>query len=93
MGQTPLHKACLRSNFKTAKFLIENGADVNGITEKGDSPLTILAAQKEQDMTLLKMLLDNNANIHHQNNDHMRAIDFVRQSNRKKEVLKLLKPN
>ena len=93
MGQTPLHKACLRSNFKTAKFLIENGADVNGITEKGDSPLTILAAQKEQDMSLLKMLLDNNANIHHQNNDHMRAIDFVRQSNRKKEVLKLLKPN
>ena len=93
MGQTPLHKACIRSNFKTAKFLIENGADVNGITENGESPLTILAAQKEQDIGLLKMLLDRNANRSHQNNDHMRAIDFFRQSHKKKDLLKLLRPS
>ena len=92
-GQTPLHKACIRSNFKTAKFLIENGADVNGITEKGESPLTILAAQKEQDFSLIKMLLDHNANREHQNNDHMRAIDFFRQSHKTKDIVKLLRPS
>ena len=92
-GQTPLHKACIRSNFKTATFLIENGADVNGITEKGESPLTILAAQKEQDFSLIKMLLDHNANREHQNNDHMRAIDFFRQSHKTKDIVKLLRPS
>lgn len=92
LGQTPLHKACLNSSFKAAKILIEHGADVNALTENNDSPLTILAAQKEQDVILLKMLLDLNAKREHENNDHMRAIDLVRQSNCKNGIVKLLRP-
>ena len=91
-GQTPLHRACANSSFKAAKILIEHGADVNALTDNNDSPLTILASQKEQDINLLKMLLDLNAKREHENKDYMRAIDLVRQSNCKKGTIKLLRP-
>ena len=91
-GQTPLHRACANSSFKAAKFLIEHGADVNALTDNNDSPLTILASQKKQDINLLKMLLDLNAKREHENKDYMRAIDLVRQSNCKKGTIKLLRP-
>ena len=91
-GQTPLHRACANSSFKAAKTLIEHGADVNALTDNNDSPLTILASQKKQDINLLKMLLDLNAKREHENKDYMRAIDLVRQSNCKKGTIKLLRP-
>ena len=91
-GQTPLHRACANSSFKAAQILIEHGADVNALTDNNDSPLTILASQKEQDINLLKMLLDLNAKREHENKDYMRAIDLVRQSNCKKGTIKLLRP-
>ena len=91
-GQTPLHRACANSSFKAAKILIEHGSDVNALTDNNDSPLTILASQKEQDINLLKMLLDLNAKREHENKDYMRAIDLVRQSNCKKGTIKLLRP-
>ena len=91
-GWTPLHIACATSSFKAARMLIEYGANVNALTNQKDSPLTILASQKEQDLTLLKMLLNQNAKREQENKDHMRAVDLVRQSNSKKEVVKLLRP-
>jgi hypothetical protein len=91
-GQTPLHRACANSSFKAAKVLIEHGANVNALTENGDSPLTMLAAQKKHDMALLKMLLDLNAKREHENKDYMRAVDLVRQSSSKNEIIKLLRP-
>ena len=91
-GQTPLHRACANSSFKAAQILIEHGADVNALTDNNDSPLTILASQKKQDINLLKMLLDLNAKREHENKDYMRAIDLVRQSNCKKGTIKLLRP-
>jgi hypothetical protein len=91
-GQTPLHRACANSSFKAAKILIEHGSDVNALTDNNDSPLTILASQKKQDINLLKMLLDLNAKREHENKDYMRAIDLVRQSNCKKGTIKLLRP-
>ena len=92
LGRTPLHLACLNSNFKTAKILIEHGANVNAITFDMESPLTILASQKEKDMKLLKMMLNLNAKREHENKNQMRAVDFVQQSKCKKEIIKLLQP-
>jgi hypothetical protein len=91
-GQTPLHSAWAKSKFKAAKLLIEYGADVNAVTDIGDSPLTILAAQRKYDIQLFKMLLDCNAKRDHENNDHMRAVDLAKQSNAKKEIVKFLRP-
>ena len=60
-GQTPLHKACALAKFKTAKLLLRNGADVNAITNDGESPLTILSSHGKHDLGLLKLVLDLNA--------------------------------
>ena len=92
MGQTPLHKACAASSFKTAKLLVRNGANVNAITKSGDSPLTILSTQKSQDVKLFKMLLDLNANKNQENKDSMRAVDIIKQTNPKNKLVKLLRP-
>ena len=92
LGQTPLHRACAKSNFKTAKILIEHGANVNAITNENDSPLTILASQNEKDISLMKILLEQNANREHENKDCMRAVDLVRQSKAKDKVIRLLRP-
>ena len=91
-GQTPLHKACVMSKFKSAKLLIKNGADVNAIDDNGDSPLTLLASQKKKDLGLLKMLLDLNANRSHENKKNMRAVDLAKMNKSNIDVVKLLRP-
>ena len=91
-GQTPLHKACSNLSFKTAKLLILNGADVNAITDDGDSPLTLLSSHSKHDLKLLKMLVDMNANRSHENNTNMRAIDLAKNNRSTSDVLKILRP-
>ena len=91
-GETPLHRACANSSFKAAKILIEFGANVNALTDNGDSPLTLLAAQKQHDISLLRMMLDQNAKREHGNNDSMRAVDLVRQTSSNTDIIKLLGP-
>ena len=91
-GETPLHRACAGSKFKAAKLLVKYGADVNAVTDSGDSPLTLLAAQSKHDKELLKMILDCNAERGHENNDHMRAIDLAKRSNASMKIIKLLRP-
>ena len=91
-GQTPLHKACSNLSFKTAKLLILHGADVNAVTEDGDSPLTLLSSHSKHDLKLLKMLVDMNANRSHENNTNMRAIDLAKNNRSTSDVLKLLRP-
>jgi hypothetical protein len=92
LGQTPLHRACARSSFKTAKLLVKYGANVNAITENGDSPLTLLASQRVHDIELFKMLLDLNAKRDQENKDLMRAVDLVKQTNPNDGMVKLLRP-
>ena len=92
-GRTPLHRACEKSSFKVAKLLLKLGANVNAITKTGDSPLTILAAQKKYDVSLFRLMLDCNAKKEHANNDFMRPIDIVKQSKDKLDLVKLLKPS
>jgi hypothetical protein len=91
-GETPLHKACAKSKFKAAHLLIQYGADVNAVTNKGDSPLTILAAQGNIDIRLFKTILDCNGRRDHENNDDMRAVDLAKEVNAKKEIIQLLRP-
>ena len=89
---TPLHKACSAGSYKAAKFLIENGADVNLLTSNGDSPLMLLATNNKHDVTLIKLLLEFNAKRYFENNDRMRAIDIATMNNADEQVKHLLKP-
>ena len=92
LGQTPLHRACKNGSFQNAKSLIAHGANVNSIDHKQDSPLTILAARKDIDINLVKMLISQNANREHENEDLMRPVDLARHTNAKCEIIKLLRP-
>ena len=65
---------------------------MNALTDNGDSPLTLLAAQKQHDISLLRMMLDQNAKREHGNNDSMRAVDLVRQTSSNTDIIKLLGP-
>ena len=89
---TPLHKACSAGSFKAAKFLIQQGANVNNLTSNGDSPLMLLAKNKKHDLDLIKLLLEFNAKRHLENNDRMRAFDIATMSNAEEQVKQLLRP-
>ena len=92
-GQTPLIKACKSGSFQAAKILIAYGANVNAVNHKKDSPLTILASRKVIDIHLLKMLVGQNADREHENEDLMRPLDLAHRNNLKSEIVKLLRPS
>ena len=92
LGQTPLHKACSTSSFRTAKLLLQYGADVNALTENGNTPMMILAGQKNHSKLFFKLLLDFNAKRDLENKDNMRAVDIARMTNLPNNVVKLLQP-
>ena len=91
-GQTPLHRACVKSNLKTVKILIQHGANVNAVTNNGDTPIMLVAAQENQQFKLIKLLLDFNAKRDIENKDKMRAVDLARVSKSKEEIIHLLQP-
>ena len=90
-GQTPLIRACKMESFQAAKILIAYGANVNAVNHKKDSPLTILASRRMIDIHLLKMLIEQNADRDHENEDLMRPVDLARHTNFKSEIVKLLR--
>ena len=92
LGQTPLHKACSTSSFRTAKLLLQYGADVNALTENGNTPIMMLAGQKKHSKKFFKLLLDFNAKRDLENKDNMRAVDIARMTNLPDKLVKLLQP-
>lgn len=59
-GYSPLILACYRGNTEVAAYLINNGADLNYNNEMG-TPL--LAAVVKNNVAIVKLLLEKNANI------------------------------
>jgi hypothetical protein len=92
LGQTPLHRACSTSSFRTAKLLLEYGADVNALTENGNTPMMMLAGQNKHSKQFFKLLLDFNAKRDLENKDNMRAVDIARMTNLPDNLIKLLQP-
>ena len=91
-GQTPLIRACKSESFQAAKILIAYGANVNAVNDQKDSPLTILASRRIIDIHLIEMLLGQNADREHENDDLMRPVDLARHTNFKAEIVKILRP-
>ncbi len=59
--ETPVFFACRNNNIKTAKFLIENGADINHISKSLDSPLLIAARKSFTQLAII--ILESSSNI------------------------------
>lgn len=60
-GNSLLHLASIENNEEAGIFLITNGAKVNCINRKGETPLHLAAASGQE--KLARYLLDNNANV------------------------------
>jgi ankyrin repeat protein len=58
-GATALHIACRQKNFEIAKFLVENGANVNSTDNEGWTPL--MRAALAGDKNIVFLLLDKGA--------------------------------
>ena len=91
-GRTPLHRACMNLSFSAAKLLIRNGANVNALTTKGNSPLMLLARNKKQSFSLVKLLIEFGAKRQIEDNEGMRALDIVNALNASDRLKKLLHP-
>ena len=89
---TPLHEACKEGCLENAKLLLENGANVNALTARGNTPLMFLANRDDHDPKFVKLLLKYNAKCDIENNNSMRAIDIARQSCKASPIISLIHP-
>jgi ankyrin repeat protein len=66
---TPLHRACERANYDTAKVLLKRGADVNAKSANDETPLILACRMRMRGVTkarivkLIELLIDNHADI------------------------------
>jgi hypothetical protein len=71
-GSTPLHYAALNGHVEIARFLLQNGADVNVKSNYGWTPLHWAAIYGHVD--ILHLLVENGVDLEAQNNDGSRAL-------------------
>lgn len=74
-GWAPLHYACSTGKLSVAEFLIANGAQVNALSPGETTPL-MMAVSSGNDL-LIKLLLDNGADIQMRNQEGYSAIDVA----------------
>ncbi len=82
-GISPLHFACNTGKIETVKKLIEAGCDVNCTYDGGVTPLMSAAGYSESSKTerqeeIIKILIDNGADITLKNTNGDTAADFAR---------------
>lgn len=78
--ETPIFEAVNKNNFKTTQKLIELGANVNMQNEKGRTPL-FTACQNSRRIESLICLINNGADINHEDENKMRALSFAIKNN------------
>ena len=74
-GWTPLHYACTTGKLSVAEFLIARGAKVNALSPSETTPL-MMAVGSGNDL-LIKLLLDNGADLRMRNHEGYSAIDVA----------------
>lgn len=90
-GQTPLFYTSRRlNNTQAAGLLIKSGADINAKDNRGNTPFIWATNRKERkrlldpfyvfinpDITFFRLLLENGADIHAQNNEKLTALQTI----------------
>ncbi|GMA99516.1 ankyrin repeat domain-containing protein [Pelosinus sp. IPA-1] len=64
---TPLIQAVLNTDIKTVRVLLEAGADINGTSENGNTPI-MAAATSEPKIMIVQLLISKGANVNQANN-------------------------
>lgn len=62
-GNTYLHRACKNNRFDIVQYFISQGADVNAINYKGETPLMVSMNEGEQAELIVRVLLTHNASV------------------------------
>lgn len=88
-GYSPLILACYRNNIEVAKFIIENGGDINGNSNMG-TPL--MAAIVKGNNEIAKILIDKKADVNLADANGTTALIYAVQFQNMK-ILKLLLEN
>lgn len=65
-----LELACWSNELEIAEMLLDAGADVNGVNSYSD--LAIVAAMDNENLPLMKLLIERGTNVHHQSDDQMK---------------------
>jgi ankyrin repeat protein len=79
-GWTGLIMACFNENIELAKYLIENGADINATNHKGTTVFMYAKTPiqaKQHDTAFLAYLLDQGADINALDNKGKSVLDYV----------------
>jgi ankyrin repeat protein len=86
LGETPIHKACQLSkegSIEAVQILLDNGASINDIDEKGWSCFMFAACYclkhktKEVSLDIMKLLIQKGVNINHRNNNGEDVLDLI----------------
>jgi ankyrin repeat protein len=75
IGWTPLHYACAKGHLEVAQYLLMNGAIVDSLSPGNTTPL-MMAVQSGNE-TLIKLLLDQGADLQIRNTAGLTAIDIA----------------
>ncbi|KAK2808526.1 hypothetical protein FQN50_004557 [Emmonsiellopsis sp. PD_5] len=95
--QTALAKAAAASSTETVKMLLENGCDPNFRDKYGDTPLSHAVSKYRGNETLIKLLLDEGADLHVNNREGtpilLQAVGAVVIDEYKAPLIKILLEN
>lgn len=83
-GWTGLIISCFNENIEIARFLINNGANVNATNKKGTSVFMYAKSpvlNKKGSIAILELLLDEGANINHIDCYEKSVLDYVLEKN------------
>lgn len=89
LGISPFNEAIRKGRKDWVNFMIKNGVDIN-FTERDSKFTPLMESVTSNRIDILKILLENGANLHLKDKFGFSATDFARKMN-KKELLKILK--
>ena len=73
---TPLYRACFNGDLKMVKFFVEEcGADVNHLTQKGESPLIVSVQRNHKE--IIRYLLERGADVNIVSPSGLSAIEYA----------------
>ncbi len=86
-GETPLMRAIFNRKEKLAKYLIEQGADVELTTSYYQNLTPLMYAIEYSGLEMVKLLVKNGANVNAQDEKGKKVVDFVKYNTAIKDYL------
>ena len=77
LGETALHAAAAKGNYRTAEYLIKHGADVNVVDKYGMTPLHVVLDSEYGNLATTELLLKHGANIEASDDHYRRPLHFA----------------